>query len=348
MSSFSLRKTLAVTMIALLAWLGIRYLLPLMLPFLLGILLALAAEPLVQVCSRRLKLPRGAATGIGVTITLLLLTLVLLVLGALALRQLQALAARMPDLGQAAAAGLDDLQGWMLALADKAPESIRPLAHQGVEGLFDNGDLLLDKLTALVGSLASGIVTKLPDSALNIGTWLLSAFMFSARLPAIRNWLEGRFGSAWQQFRQLWGRLKKSVGGWFIAQCKLIAVTFGVLSLGFMLLRIENALLWAALISLADALPVLGTGVILAPWSLVCFIQGNSVRGVGLLGICAVAVLLRSILEPKLVGKQLGLDPLITLAAIYAGYRLWGLPGMVLSPLLAVTAVQLFSPRPEE
>ena len=135
------------------------------------------------------------------------------------------------------------------------------------------------------------------------------------------------------------------MGRWLGAQAKLIAVTFLVLALGFLLLRIENALLWAALVALADALPVLGTGVILAPWSIVCFIQGQNVRAVGLLGVCAVAVLLRSILEPKLVGKQLGLDPLVTLGAIYLGYRLWGLPGMLAAPLLAETAIQLAAGR---
>ena len=62
-----------------------------------------------------------------------------------------------------------------------------------------------------------------------------------------------------------------------------------------------------------------------------------------MLGAYAVAAILRSVLEPKLVGKQLGLDPLVTLVALYAGFRLWGLPGMILAPLLAVIIAQLLA-----
>ena len=93
--------------------------------------------------------------------------------------------------------------------------------------------------------------------------------------------------------------------------------------------------------ALVDAAPLLGTGTILIPWSVVSLQQGSHIRAVGLLGIYAVAALTRSALEPRFVGKQLGIDPLLTLIALYAGYRIWGISGMILSPLIAVTAVQL-------
>ena len=96
-------------------------------------------------------------------------------------------------------------------------------------------------------------------------------------------------------------------------------------------------------IALIDARPVLGSGMVLVPWSIVCFLQGEAPRGIGLLGIYAAACLLRSVLEPRFVGKQLGLDPLLTLAAIYIGYRLFGIGGMILAPLLAVFATQLLN-----
>ena len=90
-------------------------------------------------------------------------------------------------------------------------------------------------------------------------------------------------------------------------------------------------------------MPVLGTGTILLPWSLILFLQGDNARSIGLLGLYAVISLTRSALEPKLVGKELGLDPLVTLFSLYTGYKLWGIGGMILSPLMAVTAIQLVS-----
>ena len=106
-----------------------------------------------------------------------------------------------------------------------------------------------------------------------------------------------------------------------------------------------HAPLAAFLTTLVDALPVLGTGMVLIPWALICFLGGNSIRGLGLLGLYATAALVRSVLEPKLVGSHLGLDPLVTLIAMYCGLRLWGLAGMLLLPMLAAT---VFQALPEE
>lgn len=344
MPALSLQKIASITILGVLVWLSAQHLLPIALPFLLGAALAFAAEPLVRMLSGRLGLRRGIASGIGVTISLAVLTLGVLVLGALAVRQVRTLAEALPDLGAAATEGMASLENWMLSLAERMPESIRPLATRSVDTLFSDGSIFLSKLSALAADMASGIVSKLPGSALGIGTFVLSGFMFSARAPIIRQWVGQRLPQSWRE-RQLpmLRRMKGSVLGWLWAQLKLMAVTFGILAAGFLLLRIHHGFLWAGLIALMDALPVLGTGMVLVPWSIVSFLQGDTAEAAGLLGVYAVSALARSVLEPKLVGKQLGLDPLVTLIAMYAGYRLWGIPGMLLSPLLAVTGQQFFS-----
>ena len=138
-------------------------------------------------------------------------------------------------------------------------------------------------------------------------------------------------------------RIRKTVWGWAKAQGKLIAVTYGIVAAGFLLLRIPYAPLWAFLVALLDAFPILGTGAVLVPWSLISFLQGNNLQAFGLLGVYALVTITRTVLEPRLVGAQLGLDPLVTLVCFYAGFRLWGILGMILAPMLAVTAVQLTS-----
>lgn len=344
MAQSNSRKFLIAAAVLAVVWLTARYFLPILLPFLLGALLALASEPLVAALQKRTHLPRAAATGIGVTIMLVMLCLVLMVLGALALRQLQNLMTYLPDLEGTALAGLDSLEGWLLGLTAKVPDGIEPMLTHSVENLFSGGTVFFDQLTAWVLSLASGIVTGLPDKALGIGTWLIASFMFSAKLPKIRDYLRRKFGGAWQEkWQPALKRMKDTVLGWFTAQLKLMGITFLVLTGGFLLLRVRWAPLIAGVIALVDALPVLGTGMVLVPWSIVCFIQGETARGIGLLGTYAAAALLRSMLEPKLVGKQLGLDSLLTLLAMYAGYRLWGLTGLILAPIIATTAVQLFA-----
>lgn len=340
----SIRKFLPAILAAAAVFLALRCLMPILLPFILAVLLALAAEPLVRFFTQKAHLPRGAATGIGVTMALVMLILLVMVLVALLLRELGTLAGVVPDLEDTAVQGMGLLENWLLSLVSRTPDSISPILTHSVEGIFSDSTALLDQVTSRILGLASGIVSRLPDSALGLFTWLLASYMVSAKLPRLKSWLGSHMPPAWNdRYFPMLQRLKASVFGWLKAQCKLIGVTFLVLTAGFFILQVPYAPVWALLIALIDALPVLGTGMVLVPWSLVCFLQGDSVRGIGLLGIYAAAAVLRSVLEPRLVGKQLGLDPLVTLAAMYAGYRLFGFGGMILAPLLAVIVTQLLT-----
>ena len=330
----------------LLLWLVFRFLLPLAAPFLLAAVLALLAEPLVRVFQQRLHLSRGIASGVGVSITLLLTALLLTTLCAFLLRELGELAGIMPDLESAASDGISSMEGYFLSLAAQTPANVRTLLTRGVENLFSGSSRVLDQVSSRLLDLASNILKGLPDSALSLGTWILASYMTSARLPKIKDLLRDRLPPTWKdRYLPALRQLRHTLTGWLTAQLKLAGITFGILTMGFLLLKISYAPLWAALISLADALPILGTGTILIPWSFVCFLQGDTLQALGLLGIYAVAALMRSILEPRLIGKQLGLDPLITLMAIYAGYHIWGFFGMLLAPLLAVGLTQLLWQR---
>ena len=130
-------------------------------------------------------------------------------------------------------------------------------------------------------------------------------------------------------------QIKTAIGGWLKAQCKLCGITFCVVLVGFLALRIPFSPVWAAAVALVDAVPVLGTGTVLLPWALISFLQHQHLRSVGLLLTYAAAFLTRTILEPRLVGKHIGLDPLVTLLFLYVGFRFWGILGMLLAPMLA-------------
>ncbi len=346
MSQIPLRKIGIAAAIFFGFWAFSKYLLPILLPFLLALVLAVLAEPFIRVLHKRLRLPRVAASGIGILLALLFFILLVLALCALLVRQLGHLSGVLPDLGNTAVNGMHALEGFLLDLAHKTPESISPILSGSVENFFSDGTTLVNQAVGKAVTMASNVVTQIPDSALSFGTWILASFMISARLPRLHSWITQRIPPVWKErYLPQLHQLKRNIWGWFSAQFKLICITFFVLALGFLLLRIPYAPLWAGIISLVDALPVLGTGTILIPWSIIELLQGNRILGAGILGIYAIAALIRSVLEPKLVGKQLGLDPLVTLLAMYTGYRLWGILGMLLSPLLAVTVTQLIAPK---
>lgn len=349
MIRFSLRKFPAIVVVLVLSWFGLRLFLPILLPFFLAALLSFAAEPLVSTLHNKLKFPRGLAAAIGVTVAMLLTVLLLLALCALLVRELGALAGVLPDMENATMSGLDSLELWLLDLAQRTPEGISPILVHGVEGMFSNGSAFLDQVTAKLLTLATSLLKTIPDSALGLGTWVLASFMISARLPKIRQWISNHLPDSWrQQYLPHLKTLKKTLWGWLKAQSKLVGITFCILVTGFLLLRISHPVLWAGVVCLVDILPVLGTGTVLIPWALVCFLQKDIILGMGLLGVYTIITLTRSVLEPRLVGKHLGLDPLVTLLAIYAGYRLWGLAGMLIAPVLAVVVSQILLPQQKQ
>ena len=343
------RKFLLLTSILLGIFLTFRFLLPLIFPFLVGFLLALASEPIVRFGCKTLRLPRAISAGIGVSLSFLFLVAALLMLGALILRQLRELTGILPDLSGTIRSGMDSVSAWMLQLAAKAPDSIQPVLSRNIKELFSGGSALLDRVSAYLLRLASGILSQVPGRALSFGTAIIASFMISAKLPKIKSFLKSKVNiRKLQPLSDALQRLKHSLGSWLKAQLKLSAITFCLISAGLLLLRIPHGLLWAALIAVVDAFPVLGSGSVLIPWSLVSFLQGDRLQAFGLLGLYGAIAVSRSVLEPRLVGKQLGIDPLVTLLALYVGFRLFGLPGMILSPMIAVTVSQLMELKPNK
>lgn len=342
MSRPYLHKLLRLLAVFAAVWLGIRYVLPILIPFLLGAALALAAEPAVRFGTDKLKLPRTLCSGLCVSATLVLLLSLVVIFGSLLLRQLMRFAQAVPDLEQTARQGLASLENLLLSLAYRAPEGIRTLLTKSVLGFFGSGNELVEQLAQRIPALATSFLSHVPDGALTLFTAILSAFMLSARLPKLRAWWKARpLPERLAKLKPAFQKVRHALGGWLKAQAKLSGLSFLILLAGFLLLRVSYGPVWALVIALVDAVPLLGTGTVLLPWALVCFLQGNHIRGIALVGIYAATALTRSAMEPKLVGKQLGLDPLLTLAALYAGYQLWGFGGMLLAPVISVAAKEL-------
>ena len=187
------------------------------------------------------------------------------------------------------------------------------------------------------------MIGRLPDAVLFTVTAVLSSFMLSGELPAIRTWLQKLARPEWlENLQRLGGHVRTTLGGWLRAQLKLMGITFLILNVGLLVLRVRYPLLAALVITVVDALPVFGTGTILIPWALVLFLRGQTKTGVGLVVLYGAAALSRQALEPRLVGKQVGLNPVLTLLALYTGYRLLGVGGMIVFPITAMLLKQIW------
>lgn len=316
----------------------IKFGLPLLLPFLLGGLLSVAAEPAVRFGCEKLRFKRPLSAFLGMSLTLSIALCAALAIGALAVKEVKVLARLVPDLQKTAQTGILSLQENLLLLCKKAPAGIRPLLERSVTNTLADGEGILTLSAQKIPALLTGLAGKVPGSAIGVGTGILASFLISARLPKLKVAIHSHIPqTALDSFRYA----RKTAGKWFLAQGKLMLVTYGIVTIGLWFSKIPHAPAWAVLTAAVDAVPLLGTGIILVPWALVKLMQSQYYSAIGLLCTYAAAMVTRTVLEPRLVGKQLGLDPLVTLAAIYCGFRLWGFWGMVLAPVSAALVKNL-------
>lgn len=319
-------------------WLCAVLLLPVGLPFLLGYLISSLA--------RRFRPRRWNSTLSGifsVSIVFLLLSGLLWLLFRFLIAEGQQLAYRLPELLEELSPSLDLVYGKLLSLAGRLPDGLAAPAVQWVEKLFAGGSLFLGSLSEWLLSGAAGLLSKIPNLVLFILTTLLSAYFFATDPQSVESFLKKHIPhSPLEKGTALLHRLKRAIGGYVKSQLYLSAVSFGLCALGLLILGYPRAFLWAVLIGLVDALPVFGTGIILIPWGLLSFLRGDTTAGVGLLLLYGGISVTRTILEPRFLGKQIGLHPLLTLLSLYGGFRLFGVPGMVLLPIGVMMLKQVY------
>lgn len=329
-------------------WVGLRWLLPLAVPFLLAAALAWLLEPVVRFLTARCRLPRRLAAALGV----LAAAGLLMGVGALLLwrlwYELTQLVGQLPALLAELGGLTHQMEDWLYRLFVALPDQLREPARQAAEALGQS-------LLALPGWLGESVVSwvvqalaSLPSAGLFLFTAFLAAYFFIAGRPGLRAAF-AQLPPLWQKRLERWKQVTvQAVGGWLRAQGLLVLATFAQVAVGLLLLRVEPALLLAGLTALVDALPIFGSGAVLLPWGLWTLLSGNYPLGLGLFLLYGLVTLVRSLLEPRLVGQRAGLPPLAALVSMYAGFRTFGVAGMILAPLATVVAWQLWTDQSQK
>ena len=323
-------------------YLAIRFLLPVLLPFLLAWGAALLLRPVNLYIHKRTRLPLRAVSAI--TILLLLLLCLGILFGLISrlfseVRGFAEMLARNPHL-------LSDFFGrlgsWLPAGDGDAVIGLR----EYTETLISH---TVEALGAAVPSFLGSAVLTLPGVVLFLLVSVIAAFYFSMDLDLVhrelRRCLPKRFSGRLSEWRA--GALRVA-GGYLRAYLILSTVILFIVLCGLTFLGIRYALLLAFILTALDILPVIGVGTVLVPWGLICLIGGNAPLGIGLLLLFAVVEVVRQVLEPRLIGSMLGVHPLLSLFSLYLGARLFGLFGIILGPCLAVILRALWRYMPQE
>ena len=336
---------------AALLYVLLRFALVLFLPFLLALALSLCTRPAVQFLAR--KTGRSKSFW-AVSITLL----VLLSAGGLSyllchrlLLEIQRLLAFLAEDSANENGKIASLIGRLREIWGRLPVVSHLQRIELVEQLVgDPAEYLNTQLQQLLSALASRLASgfglflrRLPGVVLFALVSVIACFYFAVEYERVRGvllrLLPQRLAArlpAWRQ--RVFAALKRCLRAYFL----LFLLTLVELTLGFWLLRVEYPFLIALLGAALDILPVLGVGTLLIPWAIFALMTGSTLRGVGLLLIYAIMTVIRQIAEPHLVGKSLGLHPLLMLISFYVGLKIFGFAGIVIGPLLGVLGKAAF------
>ncbi|MEW9671721.1 sporulation integral membrane protein YtvI [Ammoniphilus sp. 3BR4] len=183
-----------------------------------------------------------------------------------------------------------------------------------------------------------GIVAALPELLLISIVYLISLFLISFDLPALRSGFMKLFTpSAKQKVDIVLNQLSRALVGFLGAQIILSVMTYILALIGLLIIDVKYAFLIAFIIIVVDILPILGTGSFLVPWAAYqYFIADDHYTAIGLVILFLVITVVRRIVEPKILGESLGISALAALASLYIGFQLFGFVGFILGPAIVI------------
>lgn len=326
----------AVMLLAALVFVLFRFLVPLLLPFLGAFAVAALARPPARFFHRRLRLPYKLAASVLVTLFYLLLCVLVLILAT----ELFSFAGSMAGVfDKSIAPLLDTVFERLIALLDGRIAG----AATFLENLRRN---LLESLGARVAEISTNVLTSLaqatPQALLTVIFTVIASFFFALDHERLHRILQRRMKKErYETYLRGREKLKKTVGTFARSYALIFLITFVQLAVGLLVSGVRDPFLFAALIAVFDILPVVGSGMVLLPWALITLLTGNTARGIALLCVYLFVVVSRQFLEPKIVGKNTGMHPLLTLILMYTGLRLFGGVGLFGFPLLAALLLEM-------
>ncbi len=301
-------------------------------PFVIGGIIAWIAGPMVRFCEEKLKLKRKAGSVFVIIVVIGLVVLVLYLVGAKLIEEGVGLAQALPEMWQEMEKDFTDARKNLDVIYSRLPKDVKDTLNDfaGEVGAY-MGDLLGrigSPTIAAVGNFAK----QLPSVIIGIIMTLLSSYFFVAERNTINEWMRNhlpRFIKV--RYVMMKSGLKKAVGGYFKAQLKIGIWMYLLLVVGLTLLRVQYSLLIALGIAFLDFLPFFGTGTVMVPWALVKMFSNDYKMAIGLLIIWGGGQLARQIIQPKIVGDSIGIEPIPTLFLLFIGYKLSGVIGMIVA-----------------
>ena len=324
-------------------WVILEWGLSLIMPFIIAFLISWALQRPIRFLSEKLRVHKKI---LAIFLVLLFYCTIGLLIALLIIKSFSAvgeLIASLPALYEAHINTLigkiyDSLESSFIRLDPELMNALDTLIQDSAASIGE----IISGLSMTVAGAVSGAASSLPGFLIRLLLMVISTFFISMDYDRLMGFILRQFNDRTQE---LFFQIKKYIIGTLFVCIRsyalIMSITFVELSIGLHILRIENAFLIALLIAVFDILPVLGTGGIMIPWAIITFLLGNYSLAIGLAVLYVVITIIRNILEPKIVGGNIGLHPVVTLISLFVGAQLFGVVGLFGFPIFLSLLVNL-------
>lgn len=310
----------------------IKFVGPVLLPFIIAFLVAWLLHPPVNFVSEKMHIKRNLAAILLVFLFYALVGALLYLLGSHIVGLIREIFQELTEfLSQTIFPMLQNFCAWMEQITGgvKGETGMMRTAGEESEAVLSRAGEMVNGVSGSVINGMSGIAAMIPGVCMNVLLAIIATVFMELDFPGILAFLHRQIPGKWQKTvsdvkRYMMGTMGRCVFSYVI----IFGLTFAELAAGFLLLGIDGAFAIAFIIAVLDILPVLGTGTVLIPWTVIAMTSGNLKMGIGILVLYLVITIVRNIVEPRLVGRQMGLPPVVMLPCMILGLKFFGIIGM--------------------
>lgn len=324
----NLKLIASLIIITLIVYLFFRFMLGLILPFIFAYFLSWIIRPVTERLYDKLKIPRL----VGGTILLLILYAVfgtaICMLANILVKEALAIIKNLPVYLEMIAGRLDSVCNYFDGLLGLDCGTARAFIDENILKLLNN---VKEKLMPALTQHTYTIVVWLVGFISIMLIVFIAAVLITKEVPAFREKYDGN--AVYEEFHRITGSLSEAGMAYLRTQLIIMIIVAVICVTALAIIKNDYALLLGLGIAILDALPLIGIGLVLIPWIIISLIQGKLFAAAILFTAYLLCQIVREILEPKLLGNRIGIRPLYTLMAMYAGIKLFGVAGFILGPV---------------
>ncbi len=311
------------------------------LPFIIAFLIAQLMEPVIRFLGKRAKIPRKVGTLISLILIISIIGLIILFIIASFINQLKDIINYMPGVVTELYDNIQKVSSGQIKILNiEIPQEFT--SH--IESMAIS---LLSYFMSIVNKIVKGAfytAFSFPEILLFTLTTIISTYFIASGRYTIMDYVKSQVPKEWHNnIREMKHDSVISIVKLIKAYIIILLITFSELFLGLSILKVKYAFVIAILISIIDLLPVLGTGIVIIPWAIYNLFFGKIYMAVGLFLLWLVILIVRQVVEPRIISSQIGVHPLVTLMGIYIGFKLIGPGGLILGPLTVLTIKGIFA-----